>query len=73
MTCYFRHLRAVFEEAGIQVKKENRKKIDEAIHDIMGVDYKNCSETWKQVKDIMKDDESREAFVLKLRNSTGNL
>jgi hypothetical protein len=73
MTCYFRHLRAVFEEAGIQVTKENRKKIDEAIHDIMGVDYKNCSETWKQVKDIMKDDESREAFVLKLRNSTGNL
>ncbi|UCD73538.1 MAG: hypothetical protein JSW01_02540 [Candidatus Bathyarchaeota archaeon] len=73
MTCYFRHLRAVFEEAGISVTKENRKKIDETIHDIVGVDYKNCSETWKQVKDIMKDDESREAFILKLRNSTSNL
>ncbi len=71
MTCYFRHLRAVFEEAGIPVTKENRKKIDKAIHDIVGVDYKNCSETWKHVKDIMKDDESREAFILKLRNTTG--
>lgn len=71
MTCYFRHLRTVFEEAGIPVTKENRKKIDKAIHDIVGVDYKNCSETWKQVKDIMKDDESKEAFILKLRNTTG--
>lgn len=51
--------------------KENRKKIDKAIHDLVGVDYKNCSETWKHVKDIMKDDESREAFILKLRNTTG--
>ena len=73
MTCYFRHLRAVFEEAGILVTKENRKKIDETIHDIVGVDYKNCSETWKQVKGIIKDDESRKAFISKLRNTTGTL
>ena len=67
MTCYFRHLQAIFEEAGIKVTKENRKKIDEAIHSIVDVDYKNCPETWRQVKIMIGKDEGRELFISKLR------
>ena len=50
MTCYFRHLGSFFERAGINVTKDNKREIDKAIHRIVGVEYKNCSATWKEVK-----------------------
>ncbi|NVL93417.1 MAG: hypothetical protein HWN71_10335 [Desulfobacterales bacterium] len=65
MTCYFRHMKDVFENAGVEVTKENRKDIDRKIHSIVGVEYKNCSATWREVKRRIADDE--EAFVDELR------
>ena len=50
LTCYFRHLKEVFQNAGIEVTKENKLKIDKIIHSIVGIEYKNCSTTWKEVK-----------------------
>ena len=50
MTCYFRHLKPIFEKAGITITKENKQDIDRAIHRIVGVEYKNCSTTWKEIK-----------------------
>jgi hypothetical protein len=50
VTCYFRHLNAVFEKAGINVTKDNKHEIDKIIHRIVGVEYKNCPATWKAVK-----------------------
>jgi len=73
MTCYFRHLQAIFEEAGVTVTKKNRKKIDEAIHSIVGVEYKNCPEAWKQVKTMINDHESRELFISKLRDAISSM
>jgi len=69
MTCYFRHLNVFFEKAGITVTKENKKDIDKAIHSIVGVEYKNCSATWKEVKKKIAEDE--ENFVSKLKNELG--
>jgi len=66
MTCYFRHLNVFFEKAGITVTKENKKDIDKAVHSIVGVEYKNCSATWKEVK--KKIAENEENFVKKLKN-----
>ncbi|MGD8565875.1 MAG: hypothetical protein PVF96_05965 [Candidatus Bathyarchaeota archaeon] len=57
MTCYFRHLRDLFEKAGITPAKENKKEIDKAIHKLVNVEYKNCSSTWKEVKRMMAEDE----------------
>ena len=53
VTCYFRHklMKDVFTKAGVEVIKENRKEIDRIIHSIVVVEYKNCSATWKAVKD----------------------
>jgi ribosomal protein L23 len=65
LTCYFRHLGEVLEEAGVTVTKENRQEIDKAIHKIVGVDYKDCSTTWKAVK--AKLAENRKAFVKELK------
>jgi hypothetical protein len=58
MTCYFRHLNSYFEKAGINITKENKKDIDRIIHDIVGVKYKNCSATWKEVKKKISEDEN---------------
>jgi hypothetical protein len=67
LTCYFRHLRDFFDKAGIKVTKENKKQIDQFIHDIMGVKYKNCPATWKEVKKHIAEDE--EAFISQLRKA----
>ena len=69
MSCYFRHMKDVFEELGIHVTNENKKALDQAIHDLVSVKYKNCSPTWKEVKARFKGDpEERAAFLKALKN-----
>ena len=58
-------MKDVFENAGVEVTKENRKDIDRKIHSIVGVEYKDCSATWREVKRRIAEDE--EAFVAELR------
>lgn len=65
MTCYFRHMKPVFEEADIEVTKENKREADRVIHSMVGVGYKNCSHTWKEVKSHLESDRSE--FVKELR------
>jgi hypothetical protein len=67
LTCYFRHLRDFFDKAGIEVTDENKKQIDRIIHDIMRVEYKNCSATWKEVKRRIAEDE--ETFISQLKKA----
>ena len=66
MTCYFRHLKEFFAEAGIAITKENKRDVDRVIHGIVGVDYKNCSVTWKEVKKRILD--NKEGFVSELKD-----
>ena len=65
MTCYFRHLKTIFEKTGTTITKENKQDIDRVIHSIVGVEYKNCSATWKEVKKRIAEDE--ESFVNMLK------
>jgi hypothetical protein len=58
MTCYFRHLKETFAELGVEVTPENKQEIDRAIHKLVGVNYKNCSETWKEIKKLRASDEA---------------
>jgi len=67
VTCYFRHLQQVFEKAGLDVTKENRREIDRVIHGIVGVGYKNCPAAWREVKKRLDEDEER--FVSELRKA----
>jgi hypothetical protein len=58
----------IFEEAGIVPRKDNRKDIDRAVHTLLGVEFKDCPTTWKNVKARTRSDaESRAAFVAELR------
>ncbi len=70
MTCYFRHLQQVFEKAGIEVTSENRRDVDRLVHRIVGVEYKNCPATWREVKDRIAKDE--EGFISKLKEAWNN-
>ncbi len=64
MTCYFRHLDPVFRRAGLQIDIDNRKRVDMIIHEMVGVKYKDCTQTWAAVKELLKDED---AFVERLR------
>ena len=71
MSCYFRHLKDILSEAGIEVNPSNRKQIDRAIHDIVGITYKDCPTTWKKLKqEIIGDEQKRQDFIKKLQNAT---
>lgn len=64
MSCYFRHMKEGFEEAGVEITKENKKEIDRILHGLVDVEYKNCSPTWKAVKDQIKENnETRKRFI----------
>lgn len=68
MSCYFRHMNDILEEAGVEITKENKKDVDRIIHDIVAVAYKDCSPTWKAVKTHVKSDEkARKEFIRKLK------
>jgi hypothetical protein len=68
MSCYIRHLKDVLSEAGIEVTADNKKQIDRAIHDIVDINYKDCSATWKEVKKKLASGEAgKKAFVKKLK------
>ncbi|MBM3699709.1 MAG: hypothetical protein FJW68_02170 [Actinobacteria bacterium] len=59
----------ILKTAGIEVTKENKKDIDRAIHKITGINYKDCPDAWKKVKEIIKTGtaEEKESFILKLK------
>jgi len=67
MTCYFRHIQHIFKKAGIEVSTENKREIDRVIHGIVGVEYKNCPATWREVKKRLAEDEER--FVSELKKA----
>jgi hypothetical protein len=69
MSCYLRHLKDLLNEAGIEVKTGNRKQIDQAIHQMVGVAYKNCPTAWKRVKEELGDELERRVFVEQLQKA----
>jgi len=70
MSCYFRHLEKVFKEAGIDVNSINKKQVDQAIHDIVGVNYKDCPATWRKLKhEILSDEQKRRDFIARLQST----
>jgi hypothetical protein len=70
MSCYFRHLKTVFDEAGIEVTPDNKKKVDQLIHEMVEVGYKDCPTAWKALKQqVLADDERRKPLVDGLRGA----
>lgn len=73
MSCYFRHLAGVFEEAGmdlgeVKADKALKKEVDARIHALVGVDYKDCPAAWRKVKGMIADEKGRRKLVRALRS-----
>jgi hypothetical protein len=72
MSCYFRQLKDILAEAGVEVTPSNKRQVDQAIHRIVGVEYKDCPVAWKALKQqIMGDEQKRRDFVKKLKAAIG--
>ncbi len=72
MSCYFRHLKEILDSAGIEVTKDNKKKVDEAIHKLVKVKYKDCPRAWKKIKEtILLDEKRKKDFANKLKKMLG--
>jgi hypothetical protein len=69
MSCYFRHLKEIFAEAGVEVNADNRKDLDRAIHAILDVQYKDCPTTWKAIKAATASPEGRRRFIESLKTA----
>ncbi len=68
MSCYFRHMKDILEEAGITVSPSNKKQIDQAFHQIVGTSYKDCPATWKALKQTyLADEKKRHELIQKLQ------
>jgi len=70
MSCYFRHIKGILDEAGIEVSPSNKKQLDQAIHQIVGIGYKDCPHTWKKLKqEITGDEQKRLDLVRRLQDA----
>jgi hypothetical protein len=57
----------LFEEAGIEVTRENKKELDRLLHRLAGVEYKSCSPTWKRIKEMRADESARRKLIADLK------
>ena len=57
MSCYFRHIKNILDEAGIEIAPSNKKEIDQAFHQIVDVTYKDCPTIWERLKRELIHDE----------------
>jgi hypothetical protein len=49
----------------IEVTPQNKRQLDEIIHNLVKTTYKNCPKTWQEVKKRIAEDEDESAQKLK--------
>ena len=70
MSCYFRHMKDILEQAGNTVTPQNKSQVDQLLHQMAGVTYKDCPAAWKKLKqDVMTDEQKRRELVRKLKSA----
>jgi hypothetical protein len=53
----------------LRVTPANKRDVDQALHEIVGVAYKDCPDAWKNLKQKMGNGVDRAAVVTKLRKA----
>jgi predicted Fe-Mo cluster-binding NifX family protein len=65
-------MQEIFDSTGIKVTKDNRKKVDETIHKLVKVKYKNCPQVWKRIKEtILLDEKKKKDFAKEFKKALG--
>jgi hypothetical protein len=72
MSCYFRRMKDILEQAGITVTPGNKREIDQFLHQMTGVTYKDCPAAWKKLKqDVLTNERKRRDLVRELKSAIG--
>jgi len=69
MSCYFRHLKDLLAEAGVEVTPASKREVDQELHEMVGATYKDCPSAWKNLKRQMANEADRAVVVKKLRKA----
>lgn len=67
MSCYFRHIKDLFADAGVEVTAENRKDLDRKLHAAVGVEYKDCPAAGRKIKETMSQEGGRDKLLKALK------
>ena len=70
MSCFFRHIGDLFDEAGVDVTPKNRKALKARIATAVG-SAGDCSSMWKTVKQWRDDAGKRAELVEAIRSFDG--
>jgi hypothetical protein len=49
-------MKELLSDIEVEPTKENMKKVDEILHDMLSVDYPNCAATWKMLRKKLEYD-----------------
>ena len=71
MSCYIHRLKELLAQHGLDVHPEDRSRLDEAIHKVVDVRYKDCPHAWAEVKKRIKEDEAGFVEAVKLEFGSG--
>lgn|GEM_PF-1488006 len=72
MSCYLRHLGGVMQKAGVTpATKEERRRVDRAVREIVGIADAKCPEVWKEVKKQLQEPAGEEKLAARLREKIG--
>lgn len=69
MSCYTRHLGDLFAAAGIENTKENRKRADGFIREIIGMVGEDCPVVWRELKTRLADPDRSQELAPRLREA----
>lgn len=69
MSCYTRHLGDLFALAGIENTKENRKRADGFIQEIIAMKEEGCPVVWREVKTWLADPDKSLELADRLRQA----
>jgi len=69
MSCYTRHLGDLFAAAGIENTKENRKRADGFIREILGMTGERCPVVWREAKTRLADPDKSLELADRLRQA----
>jgi hypothetical protein len=58
-------MKELLRDVEVEPTKENIKKVDEILHEMLSVDYPNCAATWKMLRKKLEYD--AEGFKQRLR------
>jgi hypothetical protein len=60
-------MKELLSDIEVEPTKENMKKVDEILHDILSVEYPNCAATWKMLRKKLEYD--AEGFKERLKTT----